>query len=110
MTLNSLASEIHDDAVDRGLYESGAPSFTLLLSWMHSELSEAFDAWRDTGLSSAFYRQGGKPEGWAVELVDCLIILLDLLFDKGVDIDAVVRAKMDYNRLREPYFSKGAAE
>lgn len=41
-----------------------------------------------------------KPEGWAVELVDCQIRLLDTLQSANVDIDWITRQKMEYNRGR----------
>lgn len=38
-----------------------------------------------------------KPEGVAVELADCLIRILDTMQSLDVDIEAVVREKMEYN-------------
>ncbi|MDR0905796.1 MAG: hypothetical protein LBN00_06445 [Oscillospiraceae bacterium] len=43
-----------------------------------------------------------KPEGVAVELADCLIRILDTCAAEGIDIDEVVRLKMEYNKSR-PY-------
>jgi hypothetical protein len=53
-----------------------------------------------------FYMSGAKPEGWAVELVDALIRILDTLhggdLDHPVDIDHILELKMKYNESR-PY-------
>lgn len=43
-----------------------------------------------------------KPEGIAVELADCIIRILDWAGKEGVDMDAIIRKKMAYNRTR-PY-------
>ena len=43
-----------------------------------------------------------KPEGMAVEMIDCVIRIFDYLSQKGIDIDKVIQIKMDYNETR-PY-------
>lgn len=45
---------------------------------------------------------GGKPEGIAVEMADCLIRILDWFGHEGLDVDGIVREKMLYNKGR-PY-------
>ena len=45
---------------------------------------------------------GGKPDGIAVEMADCLIRILDWFGYEGLDVDEIVRQKMAYNRGR-PY-------
>ena len=48
-------------------------------------------------------RQTGtcKPEGVAVELCDAIIRILDYLAYMGVDVEAVLMAKHEYNKGRE---------
>ena len=36
----------------------------------------------------------------AVELADCIIRILDWAGNEGVDMDAIIREKMSYNRTR----------
>lgn len=43
-------------------------SFGDYIALMHSELSEALEAYRNG--EEPFYVKDGKPEGWAVELHD----------------------------------------
>ena len=43
-----------------------------------------------------------KPEGMYVEMVDCLIRILDYLSHENVDIDRVMAEKIAYNKTR-PY-------
>ena len=46
--------------------------------------------------------RSAKPEGIAVEMVDCIIRILDYLSKIGVDIDGIMERKMKYNESR-PY-------
>ena len=39
-------------------------------------------------------------EGIAVEMADCLIRILDWCGKENIDMDKVVRIKMDYNKAR----------
>lgn len=42
-----------------------------------------------------------KPEGIATEMVDCLIRILDWCGKEGVDVEAVLAQKHEYNRTRQ---------
>lgn len=44
----------------------------------------------------------GKPEGFGVELADCVIRILDTCETYGLDLEALIVEKMNYNRTR-PY-------
>jgi hypothetical protein len=44
----------------------------------------------------------GKPEGIPVELVDCVIRILDVMHQSQVDLDEVIKTKLDFNTTR-PY-------
>ena len=49
----------------------------------------------------ALYAQGDcKPEGIAVELCDAIMRILDFLAFMGVDVEAVLMAKHEYNKGR----------
>lgn len=45
---------------------------------------------------------GCKPEGVAVEMIDCIMRILDWCAMEGVDVDGVLRMKLEYNKKR-PY-------
>ena len=101
MTLNEWAQAIHDNAVDHGWWDEPR-SFGEIVALCHSELSEALEA--DRKGEPLVWVDNGKPEGIAVELIDCMIRILDWLgcsaFD--VDIDALMSIKHEYNKTR-PY-------
>lgn len=127
MSLNELAQEIHQTAVDHGWWEK-EPSFGETVALCHAELSEALEEYRskrpalwyechdpvlkyEMGVCQpeCLYSQisdcegkGHKPEGVAVEMADCLIRILDWFGHTGLDADAIVRTKMAYNKTR-PY-------
>lgn len=55
---------------------------------------------RKTALSRGGIEGPCKPEGIAVELADVILRTLDLMETLGVDVDAVVTAKHNWNKRR----------
>lgn len=74
MRFNELAKEIHNNAVAHGWWDEER-SFGEIVALCHSELSEALEAYRNG--ESMFYFKGDKPDGIAVEMIDCIIRILD---------------------------------
>lgn len=129
--LNELSKEIHEIAIEHGWWDK-KPSFGEIIALCHSELSEALEEYRngrpmlyypcgaggvcceDDGQAHCGSRpynpehpevcpvQSDKPEGVAVEIADCIIRILDWCGHDGVDIDDIIRRKIEYNRTR-PY-------
>lgn len=103
--LNELAKEIHQTAVEKGWWDKG-PSFGETVALCHAELSEALEEYR-AGRPVVWcmcdgHERADKPEGVAIEMADCLIRILDWFGHAELDVDAIVRMKMDYNKTR-PY-------
>jgi hypothetical protein len=102
--LNKLAKEIHENNVAHGWYD-GTVSFTDKLLLMVCEIAEATEELRNgRAINEVYYviDDDGleKPEGAPVEIIDNIIRSLDALYKAGVDIDAVMNAKMAYNEHR----------
>jgi NTP pyrophosphatase (non-canonical NTP hydrolase) len=73
------------------------------LALIHSEVSEALEACvrNDMALRYETDADGNqKPEGFPAELADVFLRLVDLARSTGVDLDAAVTLKHEYNRKR----------
>lgn len=101
MTLNDLAREINNNAHIHGWWDIPNKTFGDTISNCHAELSEAWEEHRNNR-DLYYLSEDGKPEGKAVEMLDCVIRIFDYLAEVGVDIDGTIREKMRYNETR-PY-------
>lgn len=129
--LNAFAAEVHKNAVDHGWWKDDR-SLPEILMLCVSELSEALEEYRagrlmfycgstnknceNLPMSGTVLIDGEeyqspcpnchspnrKPEGAAVEFADCIIRILDYCGHAGIDIEAVIAAKHEYNKSR-PY-------
>lgn len=108
-SLGEWAELINAISVSHGFWPDDPPSigdrnFGEMIALMHSELTEALESHRE-GEPSVFYKKNGetlsnKPEGWAVELIDCIIRALDTLAVAGINVDMLMQEKCDYNLSR----------
>jgi len=89
--ITDLANEIHDTAKAHGWWE-GKRSFGDLIALMHSELSEALEAYRD----------GKTDAAVGIEFADVIIRVLDACVGLGYPIEKIMIEKMEYNKTR-PY-------
>jgi hypothetical protein len=86
------------NAVAHGWYDKPV-EFPEVAALIHSEVSEALAEYRD-GRPAVY--GSVKPQGVAVELCDAIMRILDYLAFLGVDIEATLEAKYDFN-IGRPY-------
>lgn len=101
LTLRALVREAHAMARSKGWHDkpTNEDRVAALLALVHSEVSEALEALRSHGLD-AWEREDGKPEGLASECADVVVRVADLCGLLEIDLDAAVRAKMEFNATR----------
>ena len=98
MNLTQWSVEVHELAKEKGWWDKNR-DFGELISLIHCELSEAYEAYRHNEPVS--HTVDSKPEGIAVELVDALIRILDTLASMDVDVEYLTQVKHNYNKTRE---------
>lgn len=122
-TLNELRDEIHENAKNKGFWDSPREAGTLLMLCV-SELAEAMEADRkgryaklapliEKGKTESdniekmdyFFRQYVK-DSFEDELADSIIRILDLCGALDIDIEKHIELKMKYNATRERMHGK----
>lgn len=105
-TLGAMTQEVMEWCHSKGWYDNPV-SFLEAMALLHTEVSEAVEAWRKWGTDDATDptiepNLIHKPEGIGSEFADVLIRLLDDCGRFGIDLEAEYHRKMAYNRTR-PY-------
>lgn len=114
LSINDFAKSVHENAVAHGWWEK-EPSFAEIIALCHSELSEALDEDRMNNPNVCFfddddeistdlnvYTHYSDLQGRAVEMIDCVLRILDWCAKEDVDIEKIMTLKHEYNKTR-PY-------
>ena len=106
LTLRELVENAYDNAKEKGFYTTPeANNVPLKLALIHAEVSEALECLRASG-TTAWEGDGGKPEGFAVELADTVIRIAALCGHLKIDLTEVILRKMAYNKTRQRLHGK----
>jgi len=89
LNIKDWQEEVHRNAVEHGWYQGNTRGVPELLCLIHSEVSEALEA----------YRNRDVP-GFAEELADVAIRLLDMCEYMAIDLEPEISKKHEKNKLR----------
>lgn len=103
MQINELVKEVGQNAREHGWWDGEERTFGELIALCHSELSEALQEYRDgKEETETYYGENDKPEGIPSELADTVIRIMDMCDHYGIDLEAAIIEKHQFNKSR-PY-------
>lgn len=108
MKLSELQQTAWDISESKGFNDKGKATFGDRIALVHSELSEALEAYRGGSEPNVSWKDpdDGKPEGVPSELADVVIRVAHMCALYGINLEEAVKEKLEYNKTR-PYMHGG---
>lgn len=101
--INHIVKEVGQNARKHGWWDGEQRTFGELIALCHSELSEALQEYRDGKQPTETYlSEKGKLAGIPSELADTVIRIMDMCDHYGIDLEAAIIEKHEFNKIR-PY-------